>query len=133
MKKKKNSVDVEIFDVFCEKRDEDNNAELPFGTTSKSGKRRNKGRAYRRRMERQHIQKYRDRDKYSNSLGSAYLKEKTIGDEDNVVGFYIGYPKRSNAKTYFKRVSNKKVRRERSLPPKGNKYRRAFDYWHTLY
>lgn len=123
--------------VMCEMSCEDcrENCEIKqdYMPSTKGGKRRNKGRAYRRRMERQHIQKYRDRDKYSNSLGSAYLKEKTIGDEDNVVGFYIGYPKRSNAKTYFKRVSNKKVRRERSLPPKGNKYRRAFDYWHTLY
>ena len=51
------------------------------------------------------------------------------------VGKYIKYPNDSEARTYFKKYSNRKVRRANYdvIPMKGNGYRRQFDYWWTLY
>lgn len=47
-------------------------------------------------------------------------------------GNYIKYPKNSNAKQYWKRHSNKIVRK-RNEAFRGNQYRKCFDYWWTLY
>lgn len=35
-------------------------------------------------------------------------------------------------KKYFKRASNKAVRRAKTVPAKGNGYRKVFDYWWTI-
>lgn len=48
------------------------------------------------------------------------------------VGKYIKYPKNSNAQRYWKRYSNKIVRRSKEVY-RGNQYRKCFDYWWTLY
>lgn len=48
-------------------------------------------------------------------------------------GQYIKYPKNSNCQRWIKRLTSKKVRAYPYLPPKGNQYRRVFDYWWTLY
>ena len=48
-------------------------------------------------------------------------------------GFYIHCPKSSSGPKYFKRYSNKRVHRCKELFPKGNAYRRVFDYWWVLY
>jgi len=48
-------------------------------------------------------------------------------------GKYIKYPKNSSCQRWIKRATSKKVRACPDLPPKGNRYRRRFDYWWTLY
>ena len=48
------------------------------------------------------------------------------------VGKYIKYPKNSNAQQYWKRHSNKIVRKKNEIF-RGNQYRKCFDYWWTLY
>ena len=48
-------------------------------------------------------------------------------------GSYIKYPKNSNCQRWWKKYSNKIVRKNMNLPQKGNSYRRVFDYWWTLY
>jgi len=48
-------------------------------------------------------------------------------------GKYIKYPKSSNCQWWIKRAISKKVGAYSELPPKGNYYRRIFDYWWTLY
>lgn len=48
-------------------------------------------------------------------------------------GKYIKYPKNSKCQRWLKRVSGKKVRAYPHLPPKGNGYRKVFDYWWSLY
>ena len=48
------------------------------------------------------------------------------------VGNYIKYPKNSNAKQYWKRHSNKIVRKRKEVF-RGNQYRKCFDYLWTLY
>ncbi len=47
------------------------------------------------------------------------------------VGKYIKYPGNSNAQRYLKKVSNKKVRKYKSIKS-GCAYRRLFDYWWIL-
>ncbi len=47
-------------------------------------------------------------------------------------GKYIKYPKNSNRQQYLKKLSSHRVRRYPFLPPKGNHYRRVFDYWWEL-
>lgn len=48
-------------------------------------------------------------------------------------GLHIQYMKSSNRQQYLKRKGNRKVRKYRCLPKKGNQYRKVFDYWWELY
>ncbi|WP_417111502.1 hypothetical protein [Hominenteromicrobium sp.] len=48
-------------------------------------------------------------------------------------GKYIKYPKNSNCQRWIKRETSGRVRNCKDIPPKGNFYRRLFDYWWTLY
>lgn len=48
-------------------------------------------------------------------------------------GDHIKYPKNSKKQAFYKRYTNKKVRRYKGEIPKGNQYRKHFDYWWTLY
>lgn len=48
-------------------------------------------------------------------------------------GKYIKYPKNSNCQRWIKRETSRRLRSCRSIPVKGNYYRRLFDYWWTLY
>ena len=88
------------------------------------------GRAYRRKMRRKTIKKYRIRDGQGWSFGP-HINGHWEGDE-YVLGNYVEYPRSSKNKVFFKRVSNKAVRRSESLPLKGNGYRKVFDYWWTI-
>lgn len=63
---------------------------------------------------------------------AGYVDWEYVNGELIPVGKYVKYPKNSNKQQYFKRYSNKIVRRT-SLPLKGNAYRRCFDYWWTMY
>ena len=49
------------------------------------------------------------------------------------VGKYIKYPRNSKAPQYLKRQTWHRVRRCESLPPKGNHYRKIFDFWWELF
>lgn len=92
--------------------------------------RRKTGRAYRRKMRRKTIKKYRIRDGLGWSFGP-HINGHWEGDE-YILGNYVEYPRSSKNKVFFKRVSNKAVRRSKSLPLKGNGYRKVFDYWWTI-
>lgn len=48
-------------------------------------------------------------------------------------GQYIKYPKNSNCQRWIKRETSRRIRNCKDVPPKGNFYRRLFDYWWTLY
>ena len=48
------------------------------------------------------------------------------------VGKHIKYPKNSQRQRFYKRYSNRAVRRN-ELGQKGNGYRKHFDYWWVLY
>ena len=49
------------------------------------------------------------------------------------VGNHIKYPKNSNRQVYWKTHSNRVVRRYRGYLPKGNGYRKLFEYMYTIY
>lgn len=94
---------------------------------------RKTGRIYRRKMDRQKFKKKKE-------IGT-YIYHACWVDWDEVdgkwmpVGKYIKYPHDSEMRSYFKKYSNRKVRRAKDddIPMKGNGYRRQFDYWWTLY
>lgn len=48
-------------------------------------------------------------------------------------GKYIKYPKNSKCQRWMKRETSRRSRSCRTVPAKGNYYRRLFDYWWTLY
>jgi hypothetical protein len=48
-------------------------------------------------------------------------------------GKYIKYPKNSNCQKWMKRETSRRIRNCECAPPKGNFYRRLFDYWWTMY
>lgn len=97
----------------------------------RDGGNRRTGRAYRRRMHRKNIQKYRNRDSRGWSIFGPHIHGHWDGDE-YILGTYVEYPKSSKNKVFYKRVSNKKARRSKDIPPKGNGYRKVFDYWWTI-
>ena len=90
--------------------------------------RRKTGRAYRRKMRRKTIQKYRNGKGW---IYGPHLRGHWEGGKF-VLGSYIKHPQNSSNKAFFKRVSNKKVRRSSGVPVKGNGYRKIFDYWWTI-
>jgi hypothetical protein len=100
-------------------------------TPTPHGKRKT-GRSYRRRMARQKFNKKKD-------IGT-YIYHACWVDWDEVdgkwmpVGKYIKYPNNSKIRNYFKKHSNRKIRRTNyDVYLKGNDYRREFDYWWTIY
>ncbi len=96
------------------------------------GKRRT-GMAYRRAM----AVKHRDGlIKIINNIGYnpcvGYVDWDWVDGIWQPVGKYIKYPKNSNAQRYWKRHSNKIVRKSRE-PYRNNQYRKCFDYWWTIF
>ena len=49
------------------------------------------------------------------------------------VGNHIQYPRSSNRQVYWKNQSNRKVRRYKGSIPKGNSYRKHFEYVYTIF
>ena len=61
-----------------------------------------------------------------------YVEWDKVDGRWQSVGNHIKYPKNSNKQRFYKRYSNRAVRRN-ELGQKGNGYRKHFDYWWTLY
>lgn len=49
-----------------------------------------------------------------------------------IIGTHLQYSHRSKNRVFWKRFSNRKVRRYKGNLPKGNHHRKCFDYWWTL-
>lgn len=96
--------------------------------SKKTKGKRKTGRAFRRKMRRRTIKKYRDGNTW---IYGPYLRGHWEGDKF-ILGSCVKYPQNSSTKAFFKRVSNKKVRQSEDVPGKGNGYRRIFDYWWTI-
>lgn len=89
--------------------------------------------AYRRAMERKHkrdLLRIISYSGYKPHIG--YLDWDRVNGVWQPVGKYIKYPKNSDAQRYWKRHSNKIIRRRNEIY-RGNQYRKCFDYWWTLY
>lgn len=97
-----------------------------------NGKRKT-GRTYRRKMDRQKFKKKKEIGTYI--YHSCWVDWDEVDGKWMPVGKYIKYPHDSEMRSYFKKYSNRKVRRAKDddIPMKGNGYRRQFDYWWTLY
>ena len=95
--------------------------------------RRKTGRAYRRLMK---VHKYNKLFRIV-TLGyrphAGYVDWSYVGNRWMPTGTYIKYPKNSKYQRFGKKASSAKVRKYKDLPPKGNTYRRVFDYWWMLY
>lgn len=94
---------------------------------------RKTGKAYRRMMAKQKFKNKKEIGKYS--FYGPWVDWDKVDGQWMPVGKYIKYPHDSEMRSYFKRYSNKKVRRTKddNIQIKGNGYRRQFDYWWTLY
>ena len=98
----------------------------------KSGKRRT-GRAYRRKMERRHRKELRWiilNCGYRPNIG--HIDWAWVDGVWEPVGNHIKYPRDSKAQHYWKRHSNKIIRRRKEAG-QGSWYRKCFDYRWTLY
>ncbi len=107
-------------------------SESLFGPETNRGKRKT-GRTYRRKMARQKFEKKRETGVYSRQ--GCWTDWGVVDGKWQPVGKYIKYPHDSEMRSYFKKYSNRKVRRAKydDISTKGNGYRRQFDYWWTLY
>lgn len=94
---------------------------------------RQTGMAYRREM------KVRKNDRLRRIVTRSYVPHAGYidygfdGDTLLHSGKYIKYPKNSNCQRWIKRETSRRFRNCKELPPKGNYYRRLFDYWWTMY
>ena len=96
--------------------------------------RRKSGRCYRRLMTKRKDQRLRNMIRQERWY-YPYRGYFDWGFVDGVwqeVGKYVKYPRNSNRQQYLKKLSSRRVRRYPYLPPKGNHYRRVFDYWWEL-
>ena len=64
-----------------------------------------------------------DENYYRRPIGKEYYIRETYSKK---------YSSQQNVTKYFKRLSNKKLRKSEGTF-KGNQYRKVFDYWYTLY
>jgi len=99
----------------------------------KKGKRKT-GTEYRRAMA---VKKRDDLMKIINNIGYnpyvGYVDWDWVDGVWQQTGKYIKYVKNSNSPKYWKRHSNRIVRRSKDSIPRGNQYRKYFDYWWTLF
>lgn len=99
---------------------------------NKGGKRRS-GLAYRRKMSVKKDKALRKILGYGYKPYAGWVDWDWVDGVWQETGKYIKYPKNSNKQAYYKRYTNKIVRRQYELPVKGNQYRKHFDYWWTMY
>ena len=104
----------------------------PKESSARCGKRKT-GRSYRRKMARQKFEKKKRIGTYH--IHGCWVDWDEVDGKWMPVGKYLKYPHDSEMRNYFKKYSNKKVRRAKNndVSTKGNNYRRQFDYWWTLY
>jgi len=62
-----------------------------------------------------------------------WVDHKLIDGKMMPVGLHIKRPKNSNFRQYYKTISNRAVRRDRTIAGKGNHYRKCYDLWWALY
>lgn len=98
----------------------------------KVGKRKT-GRAYRRAMNRHKDNRLRKILTYGYHPEAGYVDWDWVDGVFQPVGNHIKYPKNSNRQVYWKTHSNRVVRRYRGYLPKGNGYRKLFEYMYTIY
>ena len=70
---------------------------------------------------------------YDKSIGKYITWERPVGVKYTAKKYYKRkHSGQQNVTTYYKRVSNKRLRRTEDRY-KGNQYRKVFDYWWILY
>lgn len=100
----------------------------------KTGK-RNTGRSYRRVAGRQKFEKKVELGRYVRACSIGYPEYDHVrGPHSRMepTGKYLRYPKNSKSQKYWKRYSNKLIRRRGDAIQNGQ-YRRLFDYWWEIY
>lgn len=78
----------------------------------------------RKREDNRRLKKLYEDTKNSYGAGAYY--------DDRKKRYVRVYVRRSHTKKDYKRYSNKRLRQNRSVVLRGNKYRRVFDYWWEL-
>ncbi len=94
---------------------------------------RKTGRAYRRRMRVKHNKKriwIIHNCRYNPCIG--HVDWERVDGVWQSVGKYVKYPQNSDAQRYWKRHSNRIIRRRKEIF-RGNQYRKCFAYWWMLY
>lgn len=94
--------------------------------------RRKTGLAYRRVMA---VKKRNDLFRIMNSSHSrhaGYMDWEYQNGVVSLVGKYVKFPKNSNRQQYWKRYSNRAVRRGKAVGSGKSGYKRCFDYWWTI-
>lgn len=92
----------------------------------KSGRRKT-GSRYRREMKRRKFERYKELGWFSRGAGMGYVDWEYVNGRLLPVGRYFRYPKDSHRQRFYKRHSNKRVRKT-AVPLNGSGYKRCFDY-----
>ncbi len=90
------------------------------------------GRAYKRRMTRKKEKRRKWLIRKCSSTGG-YIAWGWANGDYVEIGTYVQFSKNSNAQRYWKRQSNKKVRRYKEYIPHGCYYKRLFPYLWKIY
>lgn len=91
-----------------------------------------RGRAYRRRMARRKEKRRRWLIRECSSTGG-YIAWGWVDGSYVEVGTHVQFSKNSNAQRYWKRQSNKKIRRYKENIPHGCHYKKLFPYLWKIY
>lgn len=94
---------------------------------------RKSGRAYRRKMCRQKKNKRMRILTYGYNPAVGDVEWDWVDGVFKPVGNHITYPKNSKKQHYYKNQSNRKIRRYKGAIPKGNSYRKHYEYVYTLF
>lgn len=94
---------------------------------------RKTGSAYRRQMRQQKKEKLMKIMTYGYNPAAGYTDWEMVDGVFQPIGDHIKYPKNSNRQVYWKNQSNRKVRRYQGYIPKGNAYRKHFEYRYTIF
>jgi len=68
---------------------------------------------------------------HSKSLRVGHVDGEWVNGIWKMTGTHVRFPKNSDPEQFWKKYSNKVVRREREVPD-GNRYRKYFDYKWTI-
>lgn len=98
----------------------------------KVNRQRKTGNAYRRQMRKRKRDELMKIMTYGYNPAAGYVDWDWANGVWRPVGNHIKYPKNSNRQVYWKNQSNRKVRRYKGELPKGNSYRKLFEYAWTI-
>lgn len=116
-------LDDDKFDM-CYSDDSSNKSQINYSPNRS----RKTGRPYRRKMKKKKLTNAMDRAQYMGYPKTHYVECSVVNGRWTRVGKYLQHTKNSSIRTFYKRQSNRAIRRAVSIPHKGNGCHKQYDF-----